>query len=118
ELKRRALDGPLLPLIARLNAIRRENTALQWLGGRRLLENQNDQPIPYARPAGGDVLIVCVNLHPRAPRAGGSPRPAPRRPRSPPPSSSPARSSTGARAATSSASAPANRTSFAWRRDE
>src|SRR5438876_10711249 len=31
ELKRRTLDGELLPLAARLNAARRENPALQWL---------------------------------------------------------------------------------------
>ena len=31
ELKKRELDGPLLPLVAKLNAARRENPALQWL---------------------------------------------------------------------------------------
>jgi starch synthase (maltosyl-transferring) len=70
ELKRRALDGPLLPLIARLNAIRRENGALQWLGGLDFLETENDQLIAYARRAEGNVLIVCVNLDPRAPQEG------------------------------------------------
>ena len=31
EIRKRALDGPLLPLIRRLNAIRRDNPALQHL---------------------------------------------------------------------------------------
>jgi starch synthase (maltosyl-transferring) len=70
EVKRRALDGPLLPLVARLNAIRRENVALQWLGGIDFLETENDQLIAYVRRAKGNVLIVCVNLDPRAPEEG------------------------------------------------
>jgi starch synthase (maltosyl-transferring) len=70
EVKERALDGPLLPLIARLNAIRRENLALQWLGGLEFLETENDQLIAYVRRAEGNVLIVCVNLDPRAQQEG------------------------------------------------
>jgi starch synthase (maltosyl-transferring) len=70
EVKNRALDGPLLPLIARLNAIRHENAALRWLGWLDFLETQNDQLIAYARRAEGNVLIVCVNLDPRSPQEG------------------------------------------------
>ena len=70
EVKNRALDGPLLPLIARLNAIRHENAALRWLGWLDFLETQNDQLIAYARRAAGNVLIVCVNLDPRSPQEG------------------------------------------------
>jgi starch synthase (maltosyl-transferring) len=70
EVKERALDGPLLPLIARLNAIRRENLALQWLGGLEFLETENDQLIAYVRRAEGNVLVVCVNLDPRAAQEG------------------------------------------------
>jgi starch synthase (maltosyl-transferring) len=70
EVKNRALDGPLLPLIARLNAIRHENAALRWLGGLDFLETENDQLIAYARRAAGNVLIVCVNLDPRSPQEG------------------------------------------------
>jgi starch synthase (maltosyl-transferring) len=70
EVKNRALDGPLLPLIARLNAIRHENAALRWLGWLDFLETENDQLIAYARRAAGNVLIVCVNLDPRSPQEG------------------------------------------------
>ncbi len=64
EVKRRALDGPLLPLIGRLNAIRRENTALQRLEGVDFLETENEQLIAYLRRAGANQVIVCVNLDP------------------------------------------------------
>ena len=70
EVKRRSLDGPLMPLIARLNTIRRENAALQWLGGLDFLETENDQLIAYTRRAEGNVLIVCVNLDPRSAQEG------------------------------------------------
>jgi len=70
EVKTRALDGPLLPLISRLNTIRRENLALQWLGGLEFLETENDQLIAYVRRAEGNVLIVCVNLDPRVQQEG------------------------------------------------
>jgi starch synthase (maltosyl-transferring) len=70
EMKNRSFDGPLLPLIARLNAIRRENTALQWIGGLDFLETENDQLIAYARRAEGNVVIVCVNIDPRSAQEG------------------------------------------------
>ncbi|MGE5273138.1 MAG: alpha-1,4-glucan--maltose-1-phosphate maltosyltransferase [Verrucomicrobiota bacterium] len=70
EVKARALDGPLLPLVARLNAIRRENAALRWLEGLDFLETENEQLIAYVRRAEGNVLIVCVNLDPRGPQEG------------------------------------------------
>ena len=70
EVSARALDGPLLPLVARLNAIRRENAALQWLEGLDFLETENDQLIAYVRRAEDNVLIVCVNLDPRVPQEG------------------------------------------------
>ena len=53
EVKQRALDGPLLPLIARLNAIRRENPALQRLEDIDFLETENEQLIAYVRRARG-----------------------------------------------------------------
>jgi starch synthase (maltosyl-transferring) len=70
EVKARALDGPLLPLVARLNTIRRANPALQHLEGLDFLETENDQLIAYVRRAEGNVLIVCVNLDPRATQEG------------------------------------------------
>ncbi len=51
EVKRRALDGPLLPLVARLNALRRAEPALQRLENLRWLETENDQLVAYAKDA-------------------------------------------------------------------
>ena len=62
ELKGRALDGPLLPLIARLNATRRANPALQRLDGLRFLETENDQLIAFAKSGGVNTVLVCVSL--------------------------------------------------------
>jgi starch synthase (maltosyl-transferring) len=70
QVKSRSIDGPLLPLIARLNTIRRENAALQWVGGLDFLETENDQLIAYARRAEENVLIVCVNIDPRSAQEG------------------------------------------------
>ena len=62
ETKRRALDGPLLPLVARLNAARRANPALQRLAGLRFLETENEQLIAYAKVDGANAVLVCVSL--------------------------------------------------------
>ncbi|HEY7692039.1 MAG TPA: alpha-1,4-glucan--maltose-1-phosphate maltosyltransferase [Gaiellaceae bacterium] len=70
EVKQRALDGPLLPLVGKLNAIRRENAALRWLEGIDFLETENDQLLAYARRAEGNFLIVCVNLDYASAREG------------------------------------------------
>jgi starch synthase (maltosyl-transferring) len=70
EVKSRALDGPLLPLVGKLNAIRRENVALQRLEGIDFLETENDQLLAYLRRAEDNVLIVCVNLDPASAREG------------------------------------------------
>ena len=42
EVEERALDGPLLPLVRALNAIRRENPALRRLEGVDFLETESD----------------------------------------------------------------------------
>src|SRR5262245_45090691 len=70
EAKERALDGPLLPLVRRLNEIRRANLALQRLEGIDFLETENDQLIAYVRQAEGSLLIVAVNLDPRSAQEG------------------------------------------------
>ena len=70
EVKARRLDGPLLPLVKRLNAIRRENPALQRLAGLDFLETENEHLIAYARCAAGNLVIVCVNLDPLAEHEG------------------------------------------------
>ncbi|MEP6892543.1 MAG: alpha-1,4-glucan--maltose-1-phosphate maltosyltransferase, partial [Gaiellaceae bacterium] len=70
EVKKRALDGPLLPLVARLNAARRANSALQRLDGLRFLQTENDQLIAYAKSDGDNTVLVCVNLDTIVPREG------------------------------------------------
>src|SRR5256714_5394487 len=49
EAKRRSLDGPLLPLVRRLNRARRENRALQRLENIHFLETENDRLIGYLK---------------------------------------------------------------------
>jgi starch synthase (maltosyl-transferring) len=66
ETKVRTLDGPLLPLVQRLNEIRRAEPALQRLENLRWLETENDQLIAFAK---GRVIVV-VNLDPFAEREG------------------------------------------------
>jgi starch synthase (maltosyl-transferring) len=63
EAKQRALDGPLLPLIATVNRIRRENPALQRLDeSLRFLETRNDALIAYLKRDGGNVVLTVVNI--------------------------------------------------------
>jgi starch synthase (maltosyl-transferring) len=66
ETKKRGLDGPLLPLVQRLNEVRRAEPALQRLENVRFLETENDQLIAYAK---GDVICV-VNIDPFAEQEG------------------------------------------------
>ncbi len=65
ELKRRTLDGPLLPLVRRLNEIRRAEPALQRFEDLRLLETHGDHVFAYAK---GTDIAVAVNLDPHNPR--------------------------------------------------
>jgi starch synthase (maltosyl-transferring) len=67
EVKQRKLDGPLLPLVRRLNEIRRAEPALQRFETLRLLETQSDHLLGYAK---GDDLFVVVNLDPFEAREG------------------------------------------------
>jgi starch synthase (maltosyl-transferring) len=69
EAKRRRLDGPLLPLVARINEIRRESPPLQRIAV-RFLETASDHLIAYAKGTGRDAIIVVVNLDPHAPHEG------------------------------------------------
>jgi starch synthase (maltosyl-transferring) len=70
QLHHRTLEGPLLPLVRRLNEIRRANRCLQQLTGTTFLETENEQLLAYARRSDADVLIVCVNLDPFATQEG------------------------------------------------
>jgi len=66
EAKQRKLDGELLPLVKRLNEIRRAEPALQRLETIRFLETENEHLIAYTK---GELVIV-VNLDPFDPQEG------------------------------------------------
>ncbi|HEX7300002.1 MAG TPA: alpha-1,4-glucan--maltose-1-phosphate maltosyltransferase [Solirubrobacteraceae bacterium] len=70
EVKQRALDGPLLPLVQRLNHARRKNPALQRLENVTFLETANDALIAYAKREGPNAIIAVVNLDPHHPQEG------------------------------------------------
>jgi starch synthase (maltosyl-transferring) len=70
ELKERTLDGPLLPLVAKLNAARRENPALQWLDPLTILETENEQLFAFLKRRGENTVVTVVNLDPRTPQEG------------------------------------------------
>jgi starch synthase (maltosyl-transferring) len=70
ELKKRTLDGPLLPLVRRLNEIRRANRSLQRIDNITFLETANESLIAYAKRSAEDTVLVCVNLDAHAPREG------------------------------------------------
>ncbi len=70
EIKQRALDGPLLPMIGRLNRARRENPALQEFSNVTFLDTANDALIAYAKQTGPNTVITVVNLDPHQPQEG------------------------------------------------
>ncbi|HKT44989.1 MAG TPA: alpha-1,4-glucan--maltose-1-phosphate maltosyltransferase [Gaiellaceae bacterium] len=70
EVKKRELDGPLLPLVAALNTARRENPALQRLDDVTFLETENEQLFAYRKRWEDDDVIVVVNLDPSATQRG------------------------------------------------
>jgi len=70
EIKRRTLDGPLLPLVEAVNRIRRRHPALQHLTNLTFLETENDALIAYAKRHGDDVIITVVNIDPHHAQEG------------------------------------------------
>ena len=64
EARRRALDGPMLPFIQRVNQIRREHPALQQLTNLQFLETENEALLAFIKRWGDDVVLVAVNLDP------------------------------------------------------
>ena len=70
EVRTRALDGPLLPLIADLNRIRRSQPALQRMEGTRVLETENPALFAYAKQADGDTVLCVVLLDPHMAHEG------------------------------------------------
>ena len=70
EIKRRTLDGPLLPYIQRLNKIRNENAALHDLSNVTFLDTANDALIAYAKHSPGNTIITVVNIDPHQRQEG------------------------------------------------
>jgi starch synthase (maltosyl-transferring) len=62
EIKQRRLDGPLLPLVATLNRIRRENEALRHLDNITFLATENEALIAYLKRSGENAILVVVNI--------------------------------------------------------
>jgi starch synthase (maltosyl-transferring) len=76
EVRERHLDGPLLPMVQRLNYIRRENPALQELSNVTFLETQNEALIAYAKQSRGNTVITVVNIDPYNTQEGAAVIPA------------------------------------------
>jgi starch synthase (maltosyl-transferring) len=70
EIKQRALDGPLLPMIGRINQIRRDNRPLQEFTNVTFLDTGNDGLIAYAKQSHGETIICVVNLDPHVGQQG------------------------------------------------
>jgi starch synthase (maltosyl-transferring) len=70
EAQDRRLDGPLLPMIRRMNEIRQENPALQVLSNVHFLETYNDALIAYAKVVRGNSLFCVVNIDPHNAQEG------------------------------------------------
>jgi starch synthase (maltosyl-transferring) len=70
EAKERTLDGPLLPMVQSVNAIRRANPALQVFDNITFLETENDGLIAYVKQARGNSVICVVNLDPHNAQEG------------------------------------------------
>jgi starch synthase (maltosyl-transferring) len=70
ETKQRKLDGPLLPLVRKLNAARRANPALQVLDNLTFLETENEQLFAFLKRTGDNGVIVVVNLDPTSTQEG------------------------------------------------
>jgi starch synthase (maltosyl-transferring) len=70
ELKRRTLDGPLLPMIGAVNHIRRKNPALQEFSNVAFLDTANEALIAYAKHSRGNTVITVVNVDPHSPQEG------------------------------------------------
>jgi starch synthase (maltosyl-transferring) len=70
EVKERTLNGALLPLLAKLNAARRENPALQWLDPITILETANEQLFAFLKQRDENSVVTIVNLDPRSTQVG------------------------------------------------
>ncbi len=70
EIKERSLDGPLLPLIRRVNDARRRNPALQEFSNITFLDTANEALIAYAKHSPPNTVITVVNLDPHQTQEG------------------------------------------------
>ncbi len=72
ELKRWDLErsDTLAPLIARLNAIRKDNPALRSDWSLRFHPVDNHQLLAFSKKEGANEILVAVNLDPRHPQSG------------------------------------------------
>jgi len=70
EPKQRTLDGPLLPLVQKLNLARRANPALQQLESSAILETENEQLFAFLKRAGDNAVVTVVNLDPKTAQEG------------------------------------------------
>jgi starch synthase (maltosyl-transferring) len=70
QLKQRRLDGVLLPLVGRLNEIRRERPALRRFDNLSWLETHNDALVGFVKRESDDTVAVVVNIDPHAAREG------------------------------------------------
>jgi starch synthase (maltosyl-transferring) len=70
ETKQRALDGPLLPMVQRLNHARRDNPALQVFSNVTFLDTANEALIAYAKHTAGNTVITVVNVDPHQSQEG------------------------------------------------
>jgi starch synthase (maltosyl-transferring) len=76
ELKQRKLDGALLPLIKRLNGIRRANAAFHRFANLTLLETESEHLFAFAKREADNAVVVVVNLDPHVEREGVAVLPA------------------------------------------
>ena len=70
EARMRALDGPLLPLVARLNGARRANPALQRLDNLTFVETESAELLAYVKRHDRNTILCVVNLDAEQPREG------------------------------------------------
>ncbi len=70
EARARALDGSLLPLVARLNEARRANPALQRLDNLTFVETESAELLGYVKRHDRNTILCVVNLDAAQPREG------------------------------------------------
>ena len=70
EVHQRRLDGPLLPMIQRVNHARRDNPALQRIDNVTFLDAANDSLVAYAKQDRENTVITIVNIDPHNTQEG------------------------------------------------